>query len=319
LKVLTVRNLSVSYFSHDKSLPALRNISFNLKRGECIAVVGESGCGKSTLALALMDLIEPSEGIIRKGRILFHDKEKELDFLKENDEYKRSLRGSFISLILQDPYNTFNPVIKIGRQLIEAFAAHDKSYEQARAKALKCISEVHLKNPEEILNSYPHELSGGMLQRASIAAALINNPKVLIADEPTSNLDVTTQMKIIENLKALKKEHELSMIFISHNLNLVSGFADMLCILYLGEIVEIGPAERVFKNPLHPYTAGLIKALPRLSKGAEVSPIPGSVPSLNNIPDGCSFADRCSVCKSECKFKTELVQKEPGHYVRCMQ
>jgi peptide/nickel transport system ATP-binding protein len=235
-------------------------------------------------------------------------------------EEMRKIRGKKISMIMQDPYSSLNPVIRIGNQLKEAYLVHNDSYEKADEVIREKLEQVHLPPDNTIIDAYPHQLSGGMLQRVSIAMALLNSPDLLIADEPTSNLDVTIQKKIIENLKGLKKSLNLSMIFITHNLNLVSEFADRIFILYAGKFAEYGPAQKIFSNPAHPYTKGLLGALPHVSKiGERISPIPGFVPSPLELPKGCSFSPRCEVRKEECvETEAGLREIEPGHFVRCL-
>lgn len=316
--ILEIEDLSVEYYTAVSVVPALHGVSLLLKKGECIGVVGESGCGKSTLVQAILDIINPGEGKITHGKIRLNG----IDLRRLHGEQMRLVRGKQISLILQDPFNSLNPVIRIGAQLRESYLVHHPGWSDANKLndiIKESLTEVHLPWKENFLNSYPHQLSGGMLQRICIAVALINSPEVLIADEPTSNLDVTIQKRIIENLKGLKEKLNLSLIFITHNLNLVSGFADRIYILYAGSFVEYGPTSRIFTNPLHPYTKGLINALPHFSnRGKKISPIPGKIPSPTDLPQGCSFSPRCEIKKNRC-FENNIAMKEiePGHFTRC--
>ncbi len=317
--ILEIKDLKVEYFSERGVIPALRGVSLTLRRGECIGVVGESGCGKSTLALALLDIIDRTEGRVYCSDIKLYLDEEVINLRNLSKDEMRSIRGDKISLILQDPYNTLNPVIKIGKQLKETYSVHHPGSSVQKEIIEKRLKEVHLPY-ESIVDLYPHQLSGGMLQRVSIAMALLNSPEVLIADEPTSNLDVTIQKKIIENLKILKEKLNLSLIFISHNLNLVSEFADRIYILYAGKFVEYGASSEIFTNPLHPYTKGLLNALPDISKhGKKISPISGNVPDPLNLPEGCSFAPRCKSRKDEClQNETSIKEVESGHFSRCI-
>ncbi|MFW6134272.1 MAG: ABC transporter ATP-binding protein [Elusimicrobiota bacterium] len=322
MNVLEIKNLSARYFSSKGIVHALDNIDLDLEKGKCIGIVGESGCGKSTLALSIMDIMDPHEGEVKADMISFYLNrgKKMVDMIALSQAQKRKLRGNYISLILQDPYNALNPVIKIGDQLKEIYFVHNPKKKNVYPVIKRKLREVHLDYCDRIMDSYPHQLSGGMLQRVCIAAALINNPEILIADEPTSNLDVTIQKKIIENLKNLKQKHNLSMIFITHNLNLVSEFADEIYILYAGEIVEKGPSYSIFGNACHPYTRGLIKALPKLGVSKKIKPIPGSVPEMNKVIRGCRFSSRCKNMEPECEAgDIELKQAGKNHYVRCIK
>ena len=316
---IEIKNLSVEYYSRKTIIPALCDVSMTLKKGECAGVVGESGCGKSTLALSILDIIDRSDGAITGGVIKLYLNSSIVDITKIPLEQKRNIRGKYISLILQDPYNTLNPVIKIGEQLKEAYLVHNPSAGDVKEKIKQSLVDVHLNYDEKIINSYPHQLSGGMLQRISIAAALINDPEILIADEPTSNLDVTIQKKIVENIASLQKKYDLSVIFITHNLNLVSGFADTMFILYAGRVVESGPTECIFKEPAHPYTRALLDALPDLKQtGKKILPISGTVPDLSKLPKGCSFAPRCAEYNDRCVMMPDLKEISQGHFVRCI-
>ncbi|MGM0568073.1 MAG: ABC transporter ATP-binding protein [Elusimicrobiota bacterium] len=314
--ILDVRDLKVEYFgSGQDKIPALRGASIKVHDSECVGIAGESGSGKSTLALALMNLIDKNEGRICGGKILFSgaSPEGEIDIASLKEKKLAGIRGSLISLITQDPYTSFNPVIKIGRQLKEVYDIHnpEEAPEKYRKKIFDILSSVNLGPPEKILDSYPHQLSGGMLQRASMAAALLNDPGLLIADEPTSSLDVTVQKKIIQNLKQLQEGYNLSLIFISHDLNLISEIADRIYILYAGKVVESGRARDIFENPRHPYTRALLKALPSMEL-KKIESIPGSPPLPGEIDTGCPFSLRCPVAFKKC-FKQEPDLKEDNN------
>lgn len=321
-KILKIRDLSVEYFSGKNRLPALRGVDIDLEEGETIGIVGESGCGKSTLALAIMGIINKNEGRITSGKIKYYTAEKiEKEFVGLSSEKFRYFRGNEISMIMQDPYNSLNPVIKIGKQLEEAYLAHNP-FEKEKVEEVidRCLKDVHLPADKTILNSYPHQLSGGMLQRVNIAMALINQPRILLADEPTSNLDVTIQKEIIDNLKTVKAEFNLSMIFITHNLNLVSEFADKIYVFYAGKVIEYSSVSNIFSNPIHPYTRGLINTLAGLSKNRKrIFPIPGSVPNPLNLPAGCAFSPRCKIALVDrcMQGEIELKEREKNHFVRC--
>ncbi|MFH1414584.1 MAG: ABC transporter ATP-binding protein [Elusimicrobiota bacterium] len=321
-KILSIKGLRVEYGSALRYVEALRGVDVVLGKGECIGIVGESGCGKTTLAAAILGLIDPSEGRTVSETISFKpsDNKGEVELSGRSPVWMREIRGKKISLVLQDPYNSLNPVIRIGKQLKEAYFAHNRRDREAVEKVIrKKLEEVRLPSDGSISKSYPHQLSGGMLQRVCIAMALLNEPEVLIADEPTSNLDVTIQKEIMHLLKRLKHEFNLSMIFITHNLNLVSEFADRIYILYAGEVVEYGPAEYIFKNPVHFYTKGLISALPSISDiKRDIRPIPGKVPSPGKIPPGCGFLPRCSHKTDICSGKPIGMKKAgPDHFARC--
>jgi oligopeptide/dipeptide ABC transporter ATP-binding protein len=320
-EILKIKNLSFEYQILKKTVKALRGVDFTLYKGESVAVVGESGCGKSTFASAILDLIPLNEGRITGGEIKFYpEDELEINLMNISREEMRGIRGNNISMILQDPYNSLNPVIRIDKQLEEAYLLHNPGSKRAEKVIKKKIADVHLHHEIRIIRSYPHQLSGGMLQRICIAMSLLNSPQILIADEPTSNLDVTIQKKIIESLTELKSKFKLSMIFISHNLNLVSEFADRIYILYAGEAVEYGPAKDIFKAPVHPYTKGLLAAIPNLSQATELRSIPGNVPDLSVVSPGCSYAQRCDFADNRCREGMPYLEKVgKNHFVRCFK
>jgi ABC-type dipeptide/oligopeptide/nickel transport system ATPase component len=275
--VLRAEKLRVIYRVSEKPgyLEALKDFSFSLIRGETVGIIGESGSGKSTFALSILKLIDKAEGRIEEGSIIYEDK----DILGNDEKSMRKIRGNRISIILQDPYSAFNPVIRIGKQLSEAYEAHHSGKQDGfRDRIFPLLENMGLEASSDFLSNFPHQLSGGMLQRVNIAAALMNEPDIIIADEPTSNLDVTMQKRIIRLLMDMKEENSFSMIFVSHNLNLIAGIADRVYILRGGEAMEYGPVEAVFSRPGHPYTAELISSI--LYRGCRVSrsliPSPGS-------------------------------------------
>ncbi len=306
--ILEAEKVSAEYFSSEKDIPALRGVDISLREGECIGIAGESGSGKSTLALTLLQLIDEDEGRISGGNIVFHEKAsgEKINISSINKSRLRKVRGKEISLITQDPYTSFNPVIKLYRHFREAYRVHNKVFKERdlKDKVSELLDSVNLRPAEKILNSYPHQFSGGMLQRASMALALLNGPRILIADEPTSSLDVTIQKKVMETLKDLRCRYNLSIIFISHDLNLISEIADRIYILYAGKTVESGPASEIFKNPRHPYTEALLKSLPKLGARGSIISIPGRAPQPGAVKEGCSFAPRCSYADKKC-FKKE--------------
>ncbi|MFC2091162.1 ABC transporter ATP-binding protein [Elusimicrobiota bacterium] len=322
--LLSLKNINVTYYNESGPLRALEGVDLLISKGECIGIVGESGCGKSTLAYAVLGMIDEAQGKVVSNEMLFksyyNDDSPVLD-ISRRDQIEK-LRGNMISIIMQDPYSFLNPVIKIGSQLREAYLVYNakRKYDMEDVIIAK-FRQVHLENYEEIMQSYPHQLSGGMLQRVGIAMALLNDPQLLIADEPTSNLDVTIQKKIIDNLKVLRKKLDLSMVFITHNLNLVSELADKIYILYAGKFVEYATTPEIFRNPLHPYTKGLLEALPSLSDiDRKISSIPGAVPSFTNRAQGCSFGTRCLQKKEECdRGDIPMKEVERGHFLRCVK
>ncbi len=306
--ILEGEKLSAEYFSAGKNIPVLKEVDISLKERECIGIAGESGCGKSTLALSLLRLIDEDEGRVFGGNIFFREKKhEEIINIAAVDKHRLlKVRGKEISLVTQDPYTSFNPVIKLYRQFREAYSVHNPGFEEKDffLRVSSLLESVNLYPPEKILQSYPHQLSGGMLQRASLAMALLNEPRILIADEPTSSLDVTIQKKIMETLKNLRSLYNLSIIFISHDLNLISEIADRVYVLYAGKVVETAPSAEFFKDPYHPYSAVLLKSLPKLGARGRIASIPGRAPQPGAIKKGCAFAPRCSYADGEC-FRNE--------------
>ncbi len=298
--MLNVNNLKVYFFTKKGIGKAVNGISFHLKKEKILAIVGESGCGKSVTALSILNLIEPP-GKIVDGEILF----KGENILKLDKEKLRNIRGNEISIIFQDPMMSLNPVIKVGDQITETILTHKKiTKKEAKELSIELFKKVKLKNAEKIFNSYPHELSGGMRQRVMIAISLSCNPDILIADEPTTALDVTTQKSILELLKELKEKNSLTVLFITHDFRLVEKLADEVIVMYGGKIVEYREKNEILNNPLHPYTIGLINSIPPVDKKIEKLPvIEGEVPDIFNLPEGCPFSPRCKFKKENCEKK----------------
>ncbi|TQY94193.1 ABC transporter ATP-binding protein [Clostridioides difficile] len=287
--LLEVNNLSVSFKVEEGEVQAVRNVSFNLKKGETLAIVGESGCGKSVLCKSLMRIL-PYNGYIKNGEVLL----KSSDLVKKSEKEMEDIRGKNISMIFQDPMTSLNPTISIGKQIAEAVIIHQGiSKSEAKKRAIELIELVGIDNPEKRFKQFPHHFSGGMRQRIVIAIALACNPDVLIADEPTTALDVTIQAQIIDLIKDLKHKIGLSIIFITHDLGVVATIADRIAVMYAGKIVEIGTVEDIFYDPRHPYTWGLLGSLPTLdSQDDYLYNIPGMPPNLLNPPKGDAFAIR---------------------------
>ena len=319
--ILQVRNLSVHFYTYAGILKAIEKVSFDVYKGETFALVGETGCGKSVTSRALTQLIE-SPGKIVEGEILYYkDDGSVIDLLKLNDKEIREIRGNEIAYIFQDPHASLDPLYTIGYQIAEAMEVHGKvkSIKEGIKKAVEILRAVLIPDPERRVKNYPHELSGGMKQRVVIGIGISNNPRILIADEPTTALDVTVQAQILELINQLKEKYKATVILITHNLGVVAETADRVAVMYAGKIVEIAPVDEIFKNPLHPYTKGLLKAVPNLmTKIERLESIPGTVPNLINPPSGCRFHPRCLYAKDICREKIpELKEIENGHFVAC--
>jgi len=296
--LLEIDNLKVSFFTPAGEVKAVNGVSYQLAQGEVIGIVGESGSGKSVSSYAIMRLID-EPGKVIGGSIKFDGK----NILELDEKEMQSIRGNEISMIFQDPMTSLNPVFKVGNQLIEAIVKHQKvSKKEARKRAIEMLSLVGIPSPEKRLEQYPHEFSGGMRQRAMIAMALSCNPKLLIADEPTTALDVTIQAQILELIKELKKKINMSVILITHDLGIISDICDKVIVMYAGRIVEEGTIDDIFYNPKHPYTWGLLRSVPKLNadEHERLIPIEGSPVDLLNPPAGCSFAPRCEQCMKIC-------------------
>lgn len=313
--ILEIKDLSVSFFSSLGEVKAVNNISYRLDRSKVLGIVGESGSGKSVSSYSIMGLIE-SPGKIKSGEILFEG----VDLLKLSEEEKRKIRGNSISMIFQDPMTSLNPVYTIGNQLLEALTTHKKiSSADAIERVLELLTLVGINEPRKRLKQYPYELSGGMRQRVMIAMALVGDPKVLIADEPTTALDVTIQAQILELIKDIQKKNNMSVILITHDFGIVADMADDIIVMYGGAIVERGSVYDIFERPKHPYTIGLLRSLPRIDvKQEKLIPIEGTPIDLLNMNSGCAFSSRCSDCMKVCiSHKPDVLEFEEGHFANC--
>ncbi len=326
-KILEVKNLSVEFYKGGKVIHALRDTSLTLKSNEVLGIVGESGCGKSTLALSILKLIPEKEGKVVSGEILF----KGEDLLRLSDEKLLQTRGDRISIIFQDPFTSLNPVFKAGNQIAESLTLHKKenlSAHQMEKEIIKLLELVKMPKPKDTMLSYPHQLSGGMQQRVMIAIALSSNPEILIADEPTTALDVTIQKEMLSLLTELQKKLGLSVVLITHDFGIVAQTCQRVSVMYAGIIVEEASTSEIFHNPLHPYTKGLLESLPSREKlpGSSQSEkrrlkaIPGQVPDPSNLPSGCKFHPRCPKVIEDCKpEEPRLREIVKNHWVRCIR
>lgn len=314
--ILQVNNLLTQFHSENGVVNAVNDVSFEIKEGQTVCLVGESGCGKSATALSIMGLIDPASGQVSKGEVLFQDK----DLLKMKKADLRRARGNEFAMIFQEPMSSLNPVLTIGEQITEPLMEHELiTKKEAKKKALELIELVGIGGGSEIFSSYPHQLSGGMLQRIMIAIALSCNPSLLIADEPTTALDVTIQAQILDLLRTLKEERDMSMLLITHDLGVVAEVADYVIVMYAGKVIEHAPVVELFKNPQHPYTKGLLEAKPVINQRKErLYTIPGQVPDLANLKPSCYFSDRCEHTMSICRNKApEMKPINERHEVAC--
>ncbi|MFJ5716168.1 ABC transporter ATP-binding protein [Neobacillus sp. NPDC093127] len=313
--LLQVNHLQTNFYTESGVVKAVNDVSFAIREGETVCIVGESGCGKSITALSLMQLI-PENGKVEGGEINFAGK----NLLGLSKKDIRRLRGNEIGMIFQEPMTSLNPVFTIGEQMIEPIQEHLLlSKKDAYKKAMELITMLGIPNAEKIVNLYPHELSGGMLQRIMIAIALSCNPKLIIADEPTTALDVTIQAQILDLLREIKKEFNTSMLLITHDLGVVAEMADYVVVMYAGKVVEEGPVLELFKNPKHPYTKGLLKAKPVIGERKErLYTIAGQVPNLVDLSEACYFADRCEHAMDICRMKQPvLTEMAKGQKAAC--
>ena len=312
-KILDIRDLTIHFEMKSGVVEAVNHVSFTLNKGETLGLVGETGAGKTTTALGIMNLVQTPPGRIVSGEILFEDR----DLRKLSTHEMRKVRGNDISMIFQDPMTSLNPIDKVGDQIAEVIRIHQKiSPAEAAVKAQEMLEMVGI--DKNRYNDYPHQFSGGMKQRVVIAIALACNPKFLIADEPTTALDVTIQAQVLDLMNNLKKKMNTSMILITHDLGVVAEVCDKVAIIYAGEIVEYGTLEQIFLNPMHPYTKGLFSSIPNMEqKVHRLTPIPGMMPDPTELPDGCKFAERCAYRGDGCKGEQELVDCGEGHLVRC--
>lgn len=314
--LLEVKNLSTHFFTERGVAPAVDGVSFRLEKGKTLGIVGESGSGKSVTSLSIMRLLQEPAGRIVDGQILFNGR----DLVKLTEKEMQEIRGAHISMIFQEPMTALNPVYTVGTQIAEVFIVRQKmKKKEARQKAIEMLRMVGIPSPETRVDNYPHQLSGGMRQRVVIAIALACNPELLIADEPTTALDVTIQAQILELMKNLQKQLHTSLIMITHDLGIISEMADDVVVMYCGQIVESGTMKEVFHHMSHPYTEGLLNSIPRLSEEVEeLTAIEGMVPSLYDIPKGCRFHPRCPYAREICRSQApELLEVGPGHCSRC--
>jgi len=314
--ILSVENLNVSFTTYGGSVQAVRGVSFDLHKGETLAIVGESGCGKSVTSNAIMGLIPQPPGNISDGKVMF----KNLELTKMNKKQLRKVQGVDISMIFQDPMTALNPTLTIGEQLMEGVRTHTNSSKaEAKEKAIAMLKLVGIPNPKERLKQFPHQFSGGMRQRIVIAIALICEPELLIADEPTTALDVTIQAQILELFEEIQLKTGVSIVLITHDLGVVAKIADRIAVMYAGKIIEIGTKREIFYTPQHPYTQGLLNSVPRLDLvGEELQPIEGTPPDLFAPPTGCPFTARCPYAMEVCDHVyPETTNKSFTHHVDC--
>lgn len=325
MPLLTVSNLSVSFASSNYSgakgveqqINVLDKIDFALESGKTLGIVGESGCGKSVTALSIMRLLPQPSGQIVRGQVLFGD----TDLVRLPADKMRSIRGNKIAMIFQDPMTALNPVHRVGKQLMEVYALHfpQLSKDQRKVKAIDMLNKVGISDPEERFKVYPHQLSGGMRQRVMIAMALACEPDILIADEPTTALDVTIQAQILNLMQQLQREHGMAILFITHDLGVIAELCDEVVVMYAGRVAEKAPVGRLFSNPRHPYTRGLLASIPRLSDTPKtlLHTIDGQVPSLATMPTGCRFSNRCPHSTEQCELQAPPLDASQEHQVSC--
>ena len=317
MDLLEIKDLSTHFFTRSGVIKAVSGLNLTLQRGRVLGLVGESGCGKTVTALSILDLV-PYPGKIVSGSILFEGR----DLRSLSTEDMRAVRGAKISMIFQEPMTALNPVFTVGNQIAEVLTAHqDISNQQALDQAVELLRSVGIPAPEKRVHEYPHQLSGGMRQRVMIAIAIACKPSLILADEPTTALDVTIQAHILELLERIQKEMGMAMILVTHDLGLIAERADEVAVMYAGKIVEQAGIVELFKHPLHPYTRGLMASIPKPGQTGRVrlKTIPGSVPRLDDLPEGCKFAPRCDIKTASCEVDPDLLEVAPGHLVRCWE
>ena len=315
--VLEVKDLKTYFYTYSGIIKAVDGLSYNVKKGECIGIVGESACGKSVSAMSILRLIPYPPGVIEGGEILF----KNEDLLKVSEERMREIRGNKIAMVFQEPTTSLNPVLKVGRQISESLELHQKiDKAQAIKKSIELLELVKIPDAAKRVNDFPHQFSGGMQQRIMIAIALSCEPEILIADEPTTSLDVTVQAQLLELLGELRNKLGTSVIIITHNLGVVARYVDRVNVMYAGNLIETAPTETLYAQPKHPYTIGLLESVPRLDTPKKEIPrvIKGLPPNLANLPPGCAFSPRCEHVMDICKEKKpDLVKSGKDHFTRC--
>ncbi len=316
-KLLEVKNLSVSFKTFFGEVEAVRNIRFDVGKSQTVAIVGESGCGTSVTANSIMQLLPMPPAFFKNGEIIFNGE----NLLNKTEKEMQHIRGNEISMVFQDPMTSLNPTMRIGKQIVEGLVKHQKlSITEAKKKAIEMLNLVAVPQPEKRVNQYPHEFSGGMRQRVMIALAMVSAPKLLIADEPTTALDVTVQAQILELMKDIQKKLDMSIILITHDLGIVADMSDKVIVMYAGQIVEEGATYEIFKAPKHPYTRKLLASVPRLDmkKDEPLHSIDGTPPDLYIPPKGCSFYDRCDYAMKVCKeHMPEFDNHSTTHQSRC--
>lgn len=315
--LLQVKNLATHFQTEEGIVKSVQDVSFEVNAGQVLGVVGESGCGKSVTSMSILRLIQQPQGKIVNGQILFDGQ----DLLSLSEDQMRKIRGNKISLISQDPMTSLNPVLTIGEQIMEAIMLHQgKNRKDAHDKAIEMLRLVGIPSPDQRVDQYPHEFSGGMRQRAIIAMALSCEPQLLIADEPTTALDVTIQAQILDLMREIKVKRNAAIVLITHDLGVVAEMCDKVAVMYAGKVVEYTDVYSLFKEPQHPYTIGLLNSIPKIEiKQERLEPIDGQPPNLVNLPRGCSFASRCKEVQAVCHTKDpDLISVKPGHQVRCL-
>lgn len=314
--LLEVKNLKTYFYTEDGEIPAVDGVDFYVRKGETLGIVGESGCGKSVTAMSVLRLIPNPPGVIKDGEVVFNDKK----VLELSEKEMRNIRGNDISMIFQEPMTSLNPVFTIGDQIGEVLKLHSGlKKKESRQRCIELLKMVGIPRAENVIDEYPHALSGGMRQRAMIAMALACNPKLLIADEPTTALDVTIQAQILELMLNLQKEFDTAIIFITHDLGVIAEVADRVIVMYAGKVVEEANVKELFISPKHPYTVGLLKSKPDLdTRDERLYVVPGVVPNLLKKPKGCMFHPRCEFATDKCiNQETELLEISEGRKVRC--
>ncbi len=327
--ILEVRDMQTTFKLYEGLLKAVNHVDLTVRTGKTLGIIGESGCGKSVTAHSILNTVQ-APGKVEGGSVMYRTREgKEVDLAAEapNSKFMRSIRGWEISMIFQEPMTSMSPVYTIGQQMTEAYLTHQPKVnravkKEAEERAIEMLKRVGMQNPEQRMNAYPHQLSGGMCQRAMIAMALMLNPRILIADEPTTALDVTVQAQITDLMLELQETMGMSMIYITHDMGVISEVADDICVMYLGRVMEQGTAEQIFLNPTHPYTVRLLRSIPKLGRkvpGARLDAINGNVPVPIDPKEECGFCSRClEMQPGKCDAGVpELIEVEPGHFVRC--
>ena len=319
--LLRVRDLRTHFRTEQGTVRAVDGVDFDIKRGETFGIVGESGCGKSVTAFSIMQLIERPQGDIISGSIEYigeHGRAIDIAGLDPNGDDMRNLRGNDIGMIFQEPMTSLNPIYTIGNQIIEAIVLHQRvSKAVARKRAIELLDRVGLSDPHSQIDDYPHQLSGGMRQRVMIAMALSCNPRLLIADEPTTALDVTVEAQILELMRDLQAEFDMSIMLITHNLGVVAEMCDRVMVMYLGKVIEEGSAVDIFYRPRHPYTRGLLASIPQIGLSARLTPIEGAVPMMQDIPAGCTFAPRCPDAMPICQSEPPMLYPSETQRAKC--